>query len=67
MLKDMVEHEEKRGGGKSGMAPGIRGILNAEKSRRQHASLRRYKQTSSQRVKGLEVPSGCESIEEMWW
>ena len=67
MLEAMVDHEEKRGGGTAGTAPGIKAILNAEKSRRQHATLRKHKQTMMKRGMGLETPTNCASIEEMWW
>ena len=66
MLETMISHEEMRQG-KKGIAQGLKAILSAEKSRRQHATLRRHKKLKNPKTKGLEIPEKCTTIDEMWW
>ena len=66
ILIDKAKHEALRHGRDPREPVGIQAMVNAERLRRHHNELWRYKHPKSKRAKALEVPSGTKDIDEMW-
>ena len=64
-LEDIIKQEEQRTGGQCA-AQGPKAILNAERSIRRHAALRRLKHPAKYGTGNLEIPSDCNTINQMW-
>ena len=66
MLKEKAKHEAKRQGRDDTENKGITAMLNAEKSRRKYAELRRFKHPKYTQTREIEVPNGVEDVDTMW-
>ena len=67
MLKNMIRHMSERDGDEAATEEkGIKSVLNAERSRKQFAELRRYKHPANRSSNGLEIPDVQGDVDEMW-
>ena len=66
MLKEIAKHEAMRHGKDPDKVVGVKALLNAERSKRNHGELRKYKHPKAQGGNNLEVPAQSRNIDNMW-
>ena len=66
MLNEKARHEARRRGDEEPAPNGIRTMINAERSKRRHAELRKFKHPKTMEAKEIEIPAETRDIDKIW-